>query len=181
MNKKLKYLAAVPVAGLIAGLAACGSTHTVTKTITVPGPVVTQHVPGPVKVVHAPPVVKTVRVPVPGPTVTKTVTVPAPPPSPGQQIAQFSGSGNENTPAFNVPGTGDYIVSWSFSGNSSGYGGDNFSMSLTGQNTFTDSLPNDIAVSGHGSTEVTGDSGTDSFNVQADDGASWTVTVDSAS
>lgn len=39
MNKKLKCLAAVPVAGLIAGLAACGTTHPVTKTV--PGPSVT--------------------------------------------------------------------------------------------------------------------------------------------
>lgn len=40
MNKKLKFLAAaVPAAGLIAGLAACGSTHTVTKTV--PGPTTT--------------------------------------------------------------------------------------------------------------------------------------------
>lgn len=179
MNKKLKYLAAVPVAGLIAGLAACGTTHTVTKTVTVPGPVVTQtqKVPVPGETATVP-----VKVPVPGPTITKTVTVPAPPPSPGQQVAKFSGSGNESTPAFNVPDSGDYVVSWQFSGNGDGFGnGGNFIMSATNSAADVFSLPNDIASSGSGSTEVTGDSGTDSFNVQAEDGSSWTVTIVAAS
>jgi hypothetical protein len=43
-------------------------------------------------------------------------------------------------------------------------------------------MPNDIASSGHGSTEITGANGgnTDSFNVQADCTCSWTITVKSA-
>jgi hypothetical protein len=40
-------------------------------------------------------------------------------------------------------------------------------------------MPNDIASSGHGSTEISGGN-TDSFNVQADSTCSWTITVKSA-
>lgn len=41
MHSNIKYLAALPVVGLIAGLAACGSAHTTTKTVVTPGPTVT--------------------------------------------------------------------------------------------------------------------------------------------
>jgi hypothetical protein len=40
-------------------------------------------------------------------------------------------------------------------------------------------MPNDIASSGHGSTEITG-ANADSFDVQADCTCSWTITVKSA-
>lgn len=141
-----------------------GPTHIVTKTVTTPGParVVIKDVPGPTK------------------TVTKTVTVQAPPPAPGQKITTFNGSGNENTGAFNVPASGSYVVSWQFSGNADSGGGSNFIISNTGSGEGL-GLANDIATSGHGSTEVTGGSGTDSFNVQAADSASWTLTVVAAS
>ncbi len=45
----------------------------------------------------------------PGPTVTKTVTVPPPPV--GSVIGNWSGTGNQVTPAFNATASGDYIVS----------------------------------------------------------------------
>lgn len=119
-----------------------------------------------------------VAVPSPSPSPV-TVTVTPPPPPPATTIATFRGSGNANTGTFTVPDSGNYVVSWSYSGNSTGSGGDNFSISETSGGGFGD-LPNDIAVSGHGSTEVTNASGTDSFNVQADASCSWTITVKSA-
>ena len=161
------------VIGSTVALTACGTTttvqgptHIVTKTVTVPGPArtVIKDVPGPTKIV------------------TKTVikTVQAPPPAPGQKITTFNGSGTQNTGAFNVPSSGDYIVSWTFSGNADSFGGSNFIIDNTGSGEGL-GLANDIATSGHGSTEVTGGSGTDSFNVQAADGSSWTLTVVAAS
>lgn len=176
MNKTKSIIAsAALIAAGIGTLAACGTTttHTVVKTVkvAVPGPVTTKTV--------------TVKVPVPGPTKTiiKTKTVQAPPPPTGSKIFGYTGSGNENTPAFNVPGSGDYIVSWTFSGNSDGFGnGDNFNITATNQGLFSAlGLPNDIADSGHGSTEITGDSGAESFNVQAADSSTWTISIVSAS
>lgn len=174
--KLVGSVALVATLGIGIGIGAgVGSSHTtaqttVTKTVSVPGPTktvnhnVVKDVPGPTK------------------TVIKTVTVPAPPPPAGAKVATFNGTGTETTPAFNVPSSGDYIVAWSFSNNDQqGDGGDNFIMAATSQSVDTISLPNDIATSGHGSTEVTGDSGSDSFNVQADDTASWTVTITAAS
>jgi hypothetical protein len=65
-----------------------------------------------------------------------------------------------------------------FSGNTTGYGGDNFIVNPTDSNVNALSTPNDIATSGSGSTEVTQDPGpTDAFNVQADDGDTWTIKV----
>lgn len=107
-------------------------------------------------------------VPVPGPTITDTA-----PPS-GAVIGTWSGTGNSNTPAFNAPASGDYIVTWSYSNNQ----GSNFIITATDQGANGFGLPNDIQSSGSGSTEVTGASGTESFNVQAV--GSWTIKVVSA-
>jgi hypothetical protein len=112
---------------------------------------------------------------VPGPTVTvpgPTVTVsPAAPPT-GTLVGRWSGSGNETTPSFNAPATGDFIVYWTYSAND----GSNFIISDTDSNADSLGLPNDIASSGSGSTEVTGASGdVESFNVQAT--GSWTIKV----
>jgi hypothetical protein len=128
------------------------------------------HVPGPT-------VTDTVQVP--GPTVTQTVS--APPPAAGTKTRSWSGSGNQVTPAFNAPASGDYIVAWTFSGNDAdgASGGDNFIISATDSGATALSLPNTIATSGSGSAEVTGAPGSESFNVQAT--GSWTITVTSAS
>jgi hypothetical protein len=117
---------------------------------------------------------------VPGPTVTQTVQVPAPPPPAGTLIGRWSGSGNQVTPSFNAPASGNYIVKWAYSGNvdPSFGGGTNFAISTTDSNAMGLGLPNDIAASGSGSTEVTGASGTESFNVQAT--GQWTIKVISA-
>lgn len=152
----------VAAAGLLlavaAGSVACASTKTV------PGATVTV----------------TQTQDVPGPTETVTTTVSAPPPGPGTTIGAWSGTGNEATPAFNVPSSGDYIVIWSYYGNidPSLGGGTNFAITENGGGSGGD-LPNDIAESGRGSTEVTNASGTDSFDVQA--AGHWTITVKSAS
>jgi hypothetical protein len=149
-------------AGLL--LAVAAGTAACTSTKTVPGPAIT--------------VTRTQDVP--GPIVTATATVSAPPPAPGTAIGTWSGTGNEATPAFNVPSSGDYIVTWSYYGNTdpSLGGGTNFAVTENGGGSGGD-LPNDIAASGSGSTEVTDVSGTDSFNVQAV--GHWTLTVKSAS
>ncbi|MGH3210338.1 MAG: hypothetical protein ACRDNO_21550 [Trebonia sp.] len=117
---------------------------------------------------------------VPGPTVYKTKYVPASQGPTGTVIASYSGSGNQATGSFTVPPSGDYIVKWSYSGNvdPSLGGGTNFSIASTNNSGLTGSYPNDIASSGSGSTEDTGMSGTQSFNVQA--AGQWTVTVTSA-
>lgn len=156
--KRLAIGAAVVVA-LIVGIAIGAGSNSHTKTIT-----------------------RTVtkQVAVPGPTVTVTQTVQAAPPPAGSVIGKWSGTGNQNTPAFNAPASGNYIVHWSYSGNvdSLGGGGTNFAITLTDQSAEGLGMPNDIAASGSGSTEVTGASGVESFNVQAT--GTWTIKVISA-
>jgi hypothetical protein len=157
----------VVAAGALIGIgAAIGSSGSSTKTVTVPGPTVT---------VQGPTVTETV----PGPAT--TVTASPPPPAAGAVIATFKGSETENTGSFNVPDSGNYIVAWKYSGNvDTSFGSSmasNFIISNTGDGMAL-GLPNEIAASGHGSTEVTGASGTDSFNVKAV--GSWTITVKSA-
>ena len=145
-----------------------GPTKIVTKTVTVPGParVVVKDVPGPTKYI------------------TKVKDVPVPPPTEGT-LLNFTGSGTSSTPTFTVAGDGDYIVSWTFSGNDSqGTGGDNFivgeNTAGSGQDTNALSLPNVIQASGSGNTTVSGDQGVHTFSVQADQGATWTIKVVSA-
>jgi len=168
-HRVLKGVGAVVVAGALLGIGvAIGSSGSSTETVAVPGPTVTKTVPGPT-------VIKTV----PGPV--RTVTVSPPPPAAGAVIATFNGSGTENTGKFNVPDGGNYVVSWSYSGNVDNSFGtsqpSNFAIQNTGDGMGL-GLPNDIAASGHGSTVVTGASGTESFNVQAV--GSWTITVKAA-
>jgi hypothetical protein len=187
MKKGTKIAGAAAVSALaLATGAGCASTRTVpgptvTVRVPVPGPVTTVTktvkvpVPGPVTTVT-----KTVKVPVPGPVKTVTKTVTAPPPAPGEKVGSWSGTGNQNTPAFYTPQTGDYIVKWTYWNNSDPYGASNFSISPTDNSAFGGNMPNDIASSGSGSTEITGATGnTDSFNVQAV--GSWTITVIAAS
>ena len=161
-HRVLKVVGAVVAAGALIGIgAAIGSSGNSTKTVTVPRPTITQTVPGP--------------------NVTQQVTVSPPPAATGTTIATFRGSGNDNTGSFNVPDSGNYLVAWSYRRNNECSLGScqaaNFSISETGSGLGGD-LPNDIAASGHGSTEVTGASGTDRFNVQAV--GSWTITVKAA-
>lgn len=120
---------------------------------------------------------------VPGPDTTETVTESPPPPAAGTEIGTWSGTGNQVTPPFDVPGSGNYIVTWTYSGNTdTSFGGnspDNFSIQNTDDGY--GNLPNDIASSGHGSTEITSSTAsTARFNVQANGNARWTITVKSA-
>jgi len=110
-------------------------------------------------------------------TVTVTKTVPAPPPPAGTVVGTWSGTGNQATPAFNAPASGNYVVSWTYSGNVDPQmgGANNFIINANDQSAMADGLPNDIAASGSGSTEVTGASGVESFNVQAT--GQWTIKV----
>lgn len=162
MNTKMKLTASALVLGTAAFASATACSTTTSTAPPKPAPTVTQTVPGP--------------------TETQTEAPPAPPPS--TKVATFKGSGNSTTPQFTVPDSGDYVVSWSYSGNvDNSFGSntaDNFNIETTGANGFTGSLPNDIATSGHGSTEITGDSGTESFNVMANAACTWTITVVSA-
>lgn len=163
-------------AGLGAGLLIGASALSTTTLKTVAGPTVT-------KTVKVPSGIKTVKVKVPGPVQYKTDYVPATQGPTGTVVAKYSGSGNEVTGSFTVPSTGDYIVSWNYSGNYDTSLGDdsatNFSITPNNNSGEAGSEPNDIAASGSGSTEDTGMSGTQSFNVQA--AGSWSVTVTSAS
>lgn len=143
-------------AGVIIGCSA--------HTVTTPGPTITKSVE------------------VPAPTVTVTVTKSPPPPPTGTTLGTWSGTGTKNTPTFSAPHSGDYVVSWTYSNNvdPSIGGGTNFSISATDSNAFSGSLPDDIATSGSGSTEITGvtPGAAESFNVQAT--GQWTIKVVSA-
>jgi hypothetical protein len=159
----------VVAAGAAAGLAACGTA----RTVAVPGPTVTRTVTRVVKV--------------PGPPVkviTRTVIKDVPTPAPTEgTLLNYSGQGTSETPSFTAGGSGDYTVTWTYSGNNdSSFGSStatNFSIQEDGGNDFkSTSLPNDIAASGSGNTGVFGDAGRHTFNVQAT--GSWTVKVVSA-
>lgn len=165
-TKKITAAAGLGIVAIGLGVStvACSGTQTVTRTT--PGPTVTQ------------------TQNVPGPTVTETQTVAPPAPPAGTQVGTYTGHGNETTAAFNVPDSGDYVVTWSYSGNVDDSFGDsmadNFSASMTGTGGFSGDMPNVVQASGSGSTEVTGDSGVESINVEANSAATWTFTVTSA-
>lgn len=115
------------------------------------------------------------------PTTQAPPTAPPPAPSPTPTlIGTWSGTGNQNTPSFSAPASGNYVVSWSYSGNTDPqFGGpNNFIIENTDSSADALGLPNDIQSSGSGSTEVTMASGTESFNVQAT--GQWTITVNAA-
>lgn len=176
MKRGPKYalgtLGAFALVGIGAAIgSSAGQTTTVTKTATV---VKTQDVPVPGETRTI-----TVKVPVPGPTTTVTKEVPAPPPPQGAVTSTFPGSGNQVTPAFNVPADGNYIVTWTFSGNTDPSLGNpsNFIIQEIGGGEAL-GLPNVVQSSGSGSTEVTGAGSTDRLNVQA--AGQWTITIRSA-
>lgn len=160
--------------GIGAGIGSAGG-HTTIKTVA--GPTVVKHVNVPGPTVYK---TRTVTKKVPGPTVYKVKYVPASQGPAGTVIASYSGSGNRNTGSFTVPSSGDYTVRWSYSGNVDPTlgGGTNFSIQPTNSSGLPGDYPNDIAASGSGSTEDTGMSGAQSFNVQAT--GQWSVTVASA-
>lgn len=168
--------AAVVVFGVGAAIGTLGQ-KTVVKHVAGPAIVKTVNVPGPT-------VYKTKTVKVPGPTVYKTRTVYAPATQgpTGTTIASYSGTGNQVTGSFTVPSSGDYIVAWRYWGNNDcslgSCSASNFSISDTNTGGLPGNTPNDIASSGSGSTEDTGMSGGQSFNVGAL--GSWTITVKSA-
>jgi hypothetical protein len=121
--------------------------------------------------------------PVPGPTKTVIETVPAPPPPAGSAIGKWSGTGNEVTPAFSACQRGLHRVLELLRNVDNSFGSSsatNFSISPTDQNAFGGDLPNDIATSGSGSTEITGVTAghPESFNVQA--AGQWTIKVAAA-
>lgn len=96
-----------------------------------------------------------------------------------QTLLSDQGMGTQTTRQF-TSDSGNYIVSWVYTGNVQGGIASNFILSEDGGNDFASdmaSLPNDIASAGHGSTEITGDTGTHRFNVQSV--GSWTLKVTS--
>jgi hypothetical protein len=155
--RRLTYAAGLAVAlGAGIGIGAVGHTKTVTKTVT---NTVVSASPSPV-----------------------TVTVSPPPPPPESTIFTTTGSGNQATKTFTAGGDGDYIVYWTFSNNDAGgTGGDNFIVNEdNGNDANVEGLPNVVQASGSGSTEATDDAGTHFFDVQADQTATWTITVKTA-
>lgn len=165
-HKVLKTVVAVASGGALLGIGIAIGSGGGTTTVAGPAKVVTKNVP------------------VPGPTVTKIKTVTEKPAAPaaGATVLDYTGHGSAVTPQFQVPASGDYVLSWTFDGNTTGFGGDNFIVNPTDSSVFTGSTPNDIATAGKGSTEITQDPGpTEAFNVQADDGATWTLKVVAAS
>ena len=160
-GRRTRDILVITGAGIIIGGAGIGigsanaHTITVTKTVTV---------------------TTTTRIPVPGPTTTVTVVAPAP--QPGGVIGRYSGTGSEVTPAFNVPADGNYTVTWSYSGNTDPSAGIPSNFIVNDNSGGYGQLPNDIASSGNGSTEVTGAGATSSLNVKAN--GSWTLTVRAA-
>jgi hypothetical protein len=94
-------------------------------------------------------------------------------------LLEDTGTGTEVTPSF-VSQSGDYKVVWIFSDNSDQYGNaSNFIMTEDGGSDLNAmTLPNDIQSAGTGSTEITDDPGTHTFDVQAL--GTWQVVVVSA-
>jgi hypothetical protein len=166
LSNRLNLMIAIEPGAVWAAVLWVGTASRATTTATLPGKTITK------------------TVPVRGPTKTVIKTVPAPPPPAGSAIGRWSGTGNEVTLAFSAPASGDYIVSWNYSGNvDNSFGSSsatNFSISPTDQNAFEGDLPNDIATSGSGSTEITGvtPGHPESFNVQA--AGQWTIKVAAA-
>ncbi len=104
-------------------------------------------------------------------------------PAAPRALLSFTGHGNESTPSFTA--SGDFTVSWAYSGNvdDSIPGSpqpDNFSavMNTPGQGEdVAFNGPNDIQASGSGNQTVSGDSGSHYFTVQASGASTWTVKV----
>ena len=101
-------------------------------------------------------------------------------------MLSFTGHGSESTPKFIT--SGDYTVTWAYSGNvdSSIPGSpqpDNFILNMetsSGYGPGQDAAfngPNDIQASGSGNQTVSGDDGTHYLTVQASDASTWTVKV----
>lgn len=106
-------------------------------------------------------------------------------PAAPQALLSFTGHGSESTPQFTS--TGDFTVTWAYSGNVDNSLGnaapDNFSaiMNTPGQGQDTAfNGPNDIQSSGSGNQTVSGDSGSHYFTVQANDASTWTIKVTTA-
>ena len=93
-------------------------------------------------------------------------------------IASYSGTGMWNSPPFRLhPGSTMLRVKFGYSGNSSGFGGDNFIADLVSPSDDL-SLANDIAVSGGQNTTVYPDTsfgGSRNYHLEvtADSGATW--------
>jgi hypothetical protein len=94
-------------------------------------------------------------------------------------IASYSGTGMWNSPPFRLhPGSTMLRVKFGYSGNSSGFGGDNFIADLVSSSGDDLSLANDIAVSGGQDTTVYPDTsfgGSRNYHLEvtADSGATW--------
>jgi hypothetical protein len=162
-NRKGKAIAAVIALATFGIGAAVGSAaSSAPKTVTVTRPGVTTYVPGPTQTVQVP------------------VTVSPPAPATGTVLGKWSGTGNQVTAPINLSATGDITVAWQYSGNTDSGMASNFIVTTTDINLESQGLPNDIAASGQGSTELFGGSPGQSvaFNVQAT--GSWTITVKSA-
>jgi hypothetical protein len=108
--------------------------------------------------------------------------------APAPSTVTFTGHGNESTPKFNT--SGDFTVSWTFTGNTDTAFGqalpDNFSISMfssgatyvgqTGQDlNFND--PNEIRASDSGNQTISGDDGSHYFTVDANGSCGWTFKI----
>jgi hypothetical protein len=111
---------------------------------------------------------------------------------PAPKVFTYTGHGNESTPKFTT--SGDFTVSWAYSGNVDVAFGqslpDNFSVSMfssgqtevgqTGQDlNFND--PNEIQASDSGNQTISGDDGTHYFTVQSNAASAWTFKITTSS
>lgn len=102
-------------------------------------------------------------------------------------LLTFTGHGNESTPKFSS--SGDFTVTWSYSGNVDNTTGssipDNFMMDMytTGQgdDMLNFNPVNEIQTSDSGNQTVSGDDGTHYFTVQSNASSTWTIKVVAAS
>lgn len=168
--------AGIALVGIGAGIGSAGKTTTVTKTVTVtknvpvPGPTVTvtKNVPGPTKIVYK------------DRTVYKTKTVYAPlSAAPGHVLISRSGSGEWNSEPFTVTGDSPVLkVTYSYWGNSSGYGGDNFIAHIDSASDMN-SVANTIATSGGKTTMIYPDlsSGDTAYHLEVQATGQWSFTI----
>jgi hypothetical protein len=133
--------------------------------------------------VSAPVAAAPVTAPAPAAAAPAPVAKAAPKPAPAPKVLTFTGHGNASTPKFIT--TGDFTVSWVYSGNvDNSFGSsmpDNFAADMytsgLGQDVMNFNGVNEIQSSGSGNQTISGDDGTHYFTVQSNGASTWTFKV----
>jgi hypothetical protein len=121
-------------------------------------------------IVRPQPTVTVYSSPAPAPTVTVTQTVNAP----SVSVAKYSGTGDWDSSEFTLDGN-MLTVTYSYSGNSDGFGGSNFVGDIE-SSTDDQNFVNTIGTSGSATTHAY-PTGTGAYHLSIEATGSWTVTI----